>query len=159
AVVDLVFSAIAADFTRAALVELLRSPHFQFQAGGRALSSEDVHALDRQLVARKYLGDVERLSALGEGEGAERFLDGVRAAAGIAGELAAAASADDAPLQIEGVLAFIRAHERVPDPSDAWYERHMRARGAVLGALEMLRDAHAANDPAKLSIAELSGAV
>src|SRR5262249_31460975 len=59
AVVDLVFGAIAADYTRAALVELLRSPHFRFEAAGRALTPEELHAFDRQLVARKYLGSVD----------------------------------------------------------------------------------------------------
>ena len=159
ALADLVFSAIAADYTRAALVELLRSPHFRFEAGGRALTPEDVHAFDRQLAARKYLGGVERLSALAQGDGAARFLECVSTASTIAQELAAAASAPDSPSQIDAVLTFIRAHERLPDPSDPWYERHMRARAAVLGALELLRDAHAANDRSPLTIAELSGAV
>ncbi|HEX4565658.1 MAG TPA: PD-(D/E)XK nuclease family protein, partial [Vicinamibacterales bacterium] len=159
AVVDLIFSAIGADYTRGALVELLRSPHFRFEAAGRALTAEDVHAFDRQLVARKYLGGVDRLSALPDQEGAARSLECSRAAADIARELDAAASAHDSPAQIDGILAFIRVHERLPDASDPWYERHMRARGAVVGALEMLRDAHASNDPAPLSIGELSGAV
>jgi RecB family exonuclease len=167
AAVDLIFAALAADFTRGALVELLRSPHFRFDAGGRPLTPEDVHALDRQLVRRKYLGGADRLSVLASsGEpsrfqkaGPSRFHESASTAAAASRELAAAASAADAPAQIDGILAFIRAHERVPDSSDGWYERHMRARGAVLGALEMLRDAHAANDPSPLSIAELSGAV
>src|SRR5207245_5931225 len=76
-----------------------------------------------------------------------------------ASELTAAATAATAPAQIDGILGFIGAHERLPDSADAWYERHMRARGAVVGALEMLRNAHAAEDPAPLSIVELSGAV
>jgi RecB family exonuclease len=167
AAVDLIFAALAADFTRGALVELLRSPHFRFEAGGRLLTPEDVHALDRQLVRRKYLGGVDRLSRLASRDessrfqqaGSSRFQESAGAAAAASRELAAAASAADAPAQIDGILAFIRAHERVPDPSDAWYERHMRARGAVLGALEMLCAAHTANDPSPLSIAELSGAV
>ena len=64
AAVDLVFSAIAADFTRGALVELLRSPHFAFTADGHTVTPDDVHALDRYLVKRKYLGDATRLAAL-----------------------------------------------------------------------------------------------
>jgi RecB family exonuclease len=159
ALVDLVFSAIASDYTRAALVELLRSPHFRFEAGGSALTSEDLHAFDRQLVARKYLGGAERLSALAQGAGAARFLECASTASMIAQELTAVASAPDSPSQIDAVLTFIRAHEQLPDPRDPWYERHMRARAAVLGALELLRDAHAANDRSPLTIAELSGAV
>ena len=159
AVVDLVFSVIAAGYTRGALVELLRSPHLTFEAGGRPLTLEDVHTFDRQLVARKYLGGADRLSALAAGEGSARFLECAAAAASAAGELAVSESAPDSPSQIDGILGFIHAHERVPDPSEGWYERHMRARGAVMGALEMLRDAHAAHDSRRLSVAELSGAV
>ena len=147
AAVDLVFSAIAAEFTRGALVELLRSPHFSFEVDGRRLSLADVHELDRKLVARKYLGTLERLDGLAPG------------IAAIVRPLSLAAQAPSAPDQIDGILAFLRTHERLPDPSDDWYERHMRARRAVLSALEMLRSAHAAQDPAPLSVAELSGAV
>jgi RecB family exonuclease len=159
AVVDLVFSAIAADFTRGALVELLKSPHFVFDADGRRLTFEDAHVLDRELVKRKYLGGLDRLEALAGGEGSPRFRASAAAAASAAGELGAAAAAPDAPSQIAGIVEFIRRHEYLPQPQDAWYERHMRARGAVLGALEMLQRAHASQDPAPLSIAELSGTV
>jgi RecB family exonuclease len=143
AAVDLVFAALAADFTRGALVELLRSPHFEF-----GLSAADIHALDRRLVKEKFLGGLARLRAIAP--------DGVVAAVEA---LQAAADAPTAPAQIDGILAFVAAHERMPSASDTWYERHLRARGAVLSALELLRDAHAAQDPERLSIGELSGAV
>ena len=42
---------IAADFTRVALVELLRCPHFSF-----GVTRAEVAALDRYLFSRKYLG-------------------------------------------------------------------------------------------------------
>jgi hypothetical protein len=148
AAVDLIFAAIAAGFTRGALIELLRSPHFTFVEDGRVLSADDIHALDRRLVKEKYLGGLERLRVLAPAS--------VAAAAQALDE---AARAPGAPDQIAGILAFVAAHERLPDAGDAWFERHMRARGAVLGALEMLRQAHAAQDPAPLTIAELSGAV
>ena len=147
AAVDLVFAAIAADFTRGALVELLRSPHFTF-GGSAPLTPADVHAIDRRLVAGKYLGGLERLRALAPAV----VVDAVEA-------LQAAAAAPSSPQQIEGILAFIAAHERLPRESDAWHERHMRARGAVLSALALLRDAHAGQDPDPLTIGELSGAV
>jgi hypothetical protein len=51
------------------------------------------------------------------------------------------------------------SRERQPDAADGWFARHLRARAAVLTALQTLRDAHAAHDPAPLSISELSGAV
>ena len=148
AAVDLLFAAIAAGFTRGALIELLRSPHFTFAAGGQAITPEDVQALDRRLVKEKYLGGIDRLSALAP----QPVVDAVMS-------LQSAADAPTAPGQIDGLLAFIASHERLPEPDDAWFERHMRARGAVLSALEMLRHAHAQQDPERLSIAELSGAV
>ena len=151
AAVDLVFTVIAADYTRGALIELLRSPHFTFDAGGRPLTLEDLHALDRRLVDRKFLGGVDRLQAL-----AEDGTPALHAAAAAARELDAAFAGGGAPAQIDGILAFIAAHERPPDGEDP---RHLRARAAVLSALQMLRDAHAAYDSGPLTISELSGAV
>ena len=148
AAVDLIFAAIAAGFTRGALVELLRSPHFTFGGDEGPLSSADVHVLDRRLVKEKYLGGIERLRDLAPAS----VTTAVES-------LLAAANAASAPEQIAGLLAFIAAYERLPEAGDSWSERHMRARAAVLSALEMLRDAHARHDPEPLSIAELSGAV
>src|SRR6185436_3652537 len=99
-------------------------------------------------VKEKYLGGIDRLRALAP----PSVIAAVEA-------LDAAATAASAPAQIDGLLAFIARHECLPSPSDAWHERHLRARRAVLSALEMLRDAHAHQDPEPLSIAELSGAV
>jgi len=154
AAVDLIFSALAAAFTRGALIELLRSPHFAFGVDGRRLTLRDLHALDRHLVERKYLGGADRLDAL-----AASGAPAIRAAAAAARELEDAFESDTAPAQIDGVLRFIAAHEHLPGGSDPWTARHLRARGAVLAALQMLRDAHAAHDPSPLSISELSGAV
>lgn len=167
--VDIVFGAIAANFTRGALLELLRCPHFAFRAGDGTLTVADVHALDRLLVERKYLGGVERLKELcrvkpdatsePRSDGRLQPQDLVLAAAAVASELAAAASAATAAGQIDGILAFIARHERPARGDEPWLARHLRARTAVLSALTLLRDAHAAQDPAPLSIAQLSGAV
>ena len=148
AAVDLIFAAIGAGFTRGALVELLRSPHFALGENGQPLAAADVHALDRRLVKEKYLGGIARLGELAPPP----------VVAAVAA-LQAAADAPTAPEQIDGILDFIAAHERLPRPEDSWYERHMRARAAVLSALAMLRRAHAQQDPERLTIAELSGAV
>jgi len=162
AAVDLVFSAIAADFTRGAMVELLRCPHFAFVSkgedagGGHAVTLEDVHAFDRYLIEKKYLGGAERLSGL---SAAAVVPAALKAAADAAQELTAAVNAPAAAAQLDGILAFILSRERGPAPSDAWFGRHHRARAAVLAALQTLRDAHAAHDSSVLSISELSGAV
>jgi RecB family exonuclease len=165
AAVDLVFSAIAADFTRGALLELLRCPHLAFVVDGRVITPEDVHGLDRDLVDRKYLGGSDRLRDLAAAVARETPRAGcdgtgaLEAAAQAATELSAARFASTSPAQIDGILGFITSRERRPAPSDAWFARHLRARAAVLAALQMLRNAHAAHDPAALSISELSGAV
>jgi len=148
AAVDLIFAAVAAGFTRGALVELLRSPHFAFGDEGQRLDAAAVHAFDRRLVKQKYLGGIDRLRELAP----VAVVEAVEA-------LQAAADASTAPQQIDGILAFIAAHERLPFETDAWHERHMRARAAVLSALTMLRQAHAQHDPERLSVAEWSGAV
>jgi len=148
AAVDLLFAAIGAGFTRGALVELLRSPHFAFHGDAGPLTAADVHTLDRRLVKEKYLGGIERLRALAPAP----VVTAMEA-------LDAARTAPTAPEQIDRLLAFISSYERVPDRADPWFGRHMRARGAVLSALEMLGRAHAHQDPEPLSIAELAGAV
>ena len=190
AAIDVIFGVISADFTRAALLELLRCPHLAFVADGRAIAHEDVHELDRFLVEHKYLGGADRLAALATGgqvyksahrgdrvrliaRSADLTPEQVRnadltparvrgtllAAAAAATALAEASAAASAPEQIDGILSFISARERLPAEADAWFGRHLRARAAVLAALQMLRDAHAAYDPQRLSVAELSGAV
>ena len=161
AAIDLVFSAVAADYTRGALIELLRSPHFRFEHDGQVVTVAGVHALDRWLVDRKFLGGVDRLAALAE-EGAPKQPEGgtaLGAAASAARELAAAAGEPSAAPQIDAFLAFLARYEQLPAEDAPWRERHMRARGAIVSALRMLRDSHARHDAGRLSIAELSGAV
>src|SRR4029434_8113706 len=51
--------------------------------------------------------------------------------------------------------AFIAAHERMPDPGTLARDGHVRARAAVLGILESIRDAHRVHDDAPLAVAEL----
>jgi RecB family exonuclease len=68
-------------------------------------------------------------------------------------------SAPTASGQIDGLLAFLRHYERLPDPDDEWAGRHLRARAAILAALETLRDAHARHDDGPMDVVELAGSV
>jgi RecB family exonuclease len=154
AAIDVLFSAVAAGFTRGALLDILRSPHFSFSGPERELAAHEVHQLDRWLVEKKFLGSVERLTALADGAPAY-----VRVAADVATELSAAMDALTAPEQIAAFRAFVAAHERLPRPDMPSYARHLRARSAVLDALDALAAAHAAHDAGRLTIAELSGSV
>src|SRR5262249_18183550 len=78
----------------------------------------------------KFLGGVERLRELAPA-----------AVVAACESLQAAAGASTAPEQIDGLLAFIAAHERLPARDEPWYERHMRPPRAGLSALEVLRQA------------------
>jgi hypothetical protein len=64
AALDLVLDAVTANFTRATLVALLRSPHFIFSPDGVPITREATSALDRALSGARYLGDPERLDGL-----------------------------------------------------------------------------------------------
>ena len=76
-----------------------------------------------------------------------------------AAELGPMIEASSASGQVAALLAFVAAHERLPDSRDEWHGRHFRARSAVLAALESLRDAHRAHDDAPVPLAELSNTV
>lgn len=167
AAIDLIFAAIAADFTRSALIELLRSPHFSFGPADAPMDRSEIAALDRFLVDHKFLGGVERLETLVQdvaspsmrSKTARRAARALGIAVEATRELRAAMASGSAVDQIRGLLAFVAAHERLPAPEDDWYGRHMRARAAVLGALDALQGAHAAHDREPLSIGQLSGMV
>ncbi len=173
AALDLLFTFVLAEGTRASLVALMRSPHWSFEDGGRPVTGADVAAADELLQDVKYHGGFDRLSSLAA-ETDERALaaddrgrkrraslwargaPAIRAASAAAGELRAVAEPPSASAQIRALLGFIRAHERLPSPSDPWCARHLRARAAVLSALESLLDAHARHDDEPLAVGELS---
>jgi len=76
-----------------------------------------------------------------------------------ASALQAVTTSPAASAQIDALLAFVRSLERLPGAGDEWAGRHLRARAAILAALESLRDAHARHDDEPLELAELSGSV
>ncbi len=163
AALDLVLSFAIAEGTRASLVELLASPHWRFEADGSVVGRPEVAAADGLLRDGKYLGGWERLSSLAaeiDQHGARRKASmALRAAAAAGAELRAMIDAPSASEQVSALLSFVAAHERLPQPADEWYARHLRARAAILAALESLRDAHRLHDDEPVAIAELSGTV
>ena len=79
AAVDLVFSAIAADFTRGALIELLRIARTsRSSAEGRELTPRTCTRSIATWSSEKYLGDAERLAALAVAAGARGPARGAR---------------------------------------------------------------------------------
>ncbi|MGH9315483.1 MAG: PD-(D/E)XK nuclease family protein, partial [Vicinamibacterales bacterium] len=61
--------------------------------------------------------------------------------------------------QIRILTTFLRAHEPSVPQGDRSWDRHLRARGAILGALDGLSAAHAAHDDARLEMEELAGTI
>jgi hypothetical protein len=166
AALDLIFSFAIAEGTRASLVELLASPHWRFEVDGNMVGRPHLAAADRLLRDVKYLGGWERLSSLaaeididGQNEARRTASLALRAAAAAGAGLRALIDAPTASEQVSALLAFVAAHERQPQSTDEWYERHLRARAAILSALESLRDAHRLHDDEPVPIAELSGTV
>ena len=173
AALDLVFSFVSTEATRGSLVELLASPHWTFGAGSTRITSRDVAAADALLRDVKYVGGWDRLASLaaaaadtpaahgGRARGSlwTRAAPALAAAAGAAVELRALAEAPCASAQVTALQAFIAAHERLPSSSDEWYGRHLRARAAILAALESLAEAHRRHDDEKVPLPELAGTV
>jgi RecB family exonuclease len=163
AALDLILSFAIAEGTRASLVELLASPHWKFEADGSAVGRSEVAAADALLRDVKYLGGWERLGSLAAESDRNgrrgRATTALRAAAAAGAELRAMVDAPSASQQVSALLAFVASHERLPLPDDEWYARHLRARAAILAALESLRDAHRLHDDEPVAIAELSGTV
>lgn len=172
AALDLVFSFAIAEGTRASLVELLSSPHWTFDVDGRRIGRQDVQSADLLLRDVKYLGGWDRLGSLAaeaasidpaSGERSisrwTRAAPALRAAASAGAALAGLIGASSASAQVSALLAFVSGHERLPRPADPWYAPHLRARAAVLAALESLRDAHRLHDDQPVPLAELSGTV
>ena len=179
AALDVVFAFVIAAANRASTIDLLSSPHWQFPAlTGTLLSVRArVSALDARLRELKYLGGWDRLNALAEHatfassaptarkDDADRR--GRRAGAAEALQAAVAAAEALRPLreaatassQLRALLDFVLAHERLPIDDSVSTARHLRARAAVIGALEALADAHARHDDAPLPVDRLAGAV
>jgi len=153
AALDLALDAVAAGFTRATLVALLRSPHFVFEHDGVEIERRSTSALDRLLSDARYLGDIERL------EGVPNTEPALRAAVAAARALAPLAEARPASAQLSLLQSFWTAHLGPIDPADALAGRDRRARAAIDELLTALARLHAAYDDPSWTIADLTTAV
>jgi RecB family exonuclease len=154
AALDLVFDFLLAEGNRASTIAILASPHWRFSPlGGTDLEVRaKVGALDSYLRERKYLGGWDRLAAL-DPDGAAAT-EAAQAAIAASDALRPVREAATASAQLEALLTFIRAHERGPGD-----ERHLRARTAILDALDALAAAHARHDDRPLPLERLAGGV
>jgi RecB family exonuclease len=151
AAIDLVLSFLTAEGNRASTIALLSSPHFSFGAGAASVA-----ALESRMREGRFSGGWDRLASMEVPEaGAEALSAAITAADALSDvRLAASASA-----QFGALLGFVRRFERLPPENAEWGERHLRARGAILAAIESLRDAHARHDGEPLDLGELSGSL
>lgn len=156
AMLDGVFSLLESEANRASIVELLASPHLSFS---RELTRREIAALDARLRDAKYTGGWDTLAHLRKVETARTRASAraLASAAEAADALRPVVTAATASIQIDTLLAFLRRYERLPEDDAAWVSRHLRARAAILGALEALRDAHARHDDQPLDVVELAG--
>jgi RecB family exonuclease len=167
AALDLVCSCVAADFARVPSIALLRSPHFGFEANGARPGDVDLVALDRALNEAAFLGGLEalesQLAKWRDGEPARGHVARALLAGDVLAHVARALqplrSSQPAAAHIAILLDFLTAHERVPGPDDPLRQRQLRARGAILGILESLRDAYARFDEQPVPFDEVAGIV
>ena len=148
AAVDVVLESAAANFTRRALLALLRSPHFRF-----GIDRGAVARLDAALAAHRYLGGLDRLAALAQSlTGDERAA--AAAALAIAAELAPLLDSRPLADQAQLLRDFLDRHDQ--DHQD----RRRRARAAVMSTLESLGEAWRRQDPdTEGTVTELSAAM
>jgi ATP-dependent helicase/nuclease subunit B len=157
AALDLVLEAVAANFTRGALVALLRSPHFTFRHEGDEVTRESVAAMDWALSKTRYLGDVDRLEAVVES--GTRSAPALLAALAAARELAPLAASNPASEQIGRLLTFWSDHLRPINDDDPFAAREGRSRTAIAETLRALLAVHAAHDDRGWTIDDLGIAV
>ena len=166
AALDLVLDAVSSDFTRDALVSLLRSPHFRLATDGSEPSHASIAALDRALSDARYLGDPARLESLADewsrssSRSQGEALTALRAAIAVARELeplTKPAAGSEQLRHLRGLLAAApanRRRQRLTDPA----ARRAGARGCVRYA-DSARGASVAHDDPTWSIDELAAAV
>ena len=165
AALDLVCSFVTSGYDRAAAVALLRSPHFDFESGGKPLDIVSVHTLDQMLRGARYSGGRAALSRLvtqwrasGRGDDAGRH----RAAADVASLVLQLAERlqpleNDGPpsILLNTLATFLTRYATRRIPPEPVREREVRARRAVWTAVDELRRAHTAIDDTPASFAEV----
>jgi RecB family exonuclease len=158
ATLDLVLTFLTSGFTRAAGIALLRSPHLRLAFGEELYGPPDVAELDRALLDGRFVGGVTALEAFASRQrgGSARA---VRAMLAAARELVPILDIDAASAQIGTLAAFLRAHEPGASHADTHQDRHVRAREAILRALDALSAAHAAHDDTRLELEDLGGTI
>ena len=152
AALDLILEFAASQFTRAPLVALLRSPHFQFAPPEMPLDRTAIAALDRALSDARYLGEFDRLCRFAESRAPDEVLaTPLNAALASAEMLRPLLDAAPASTQLSLLLKFLATYVR-PSSSD----RDRRAQTAVVDILKAMAAASADHDDRDVTIHELA---
>jgi RecB family exonuclease len=169
ALLDLVLALARTAGTREAASALLRSPLLAFDVDGTPLEPLSVSTLDAVLIERRAAGDARSYEEdvrlhFGDREGRGRLTRAHAARAARAARLAAS-ELDEfrdgaaASAQVGAIAAFLRRHERPVQADDPLRERHLRARAAVLGALDGLASAYGRYNDTRRSPDALTAAI
>jgi len=169
AVLDLVLTFARTGGTREAAVALLRSQLLRFDVDGERVGRRDAAALDAVLAERRTTGEADTYGAevdacFGERESRDRIertraRRAARAAAAIRHALEPFRTGSKASSQVRAIADFLRASDRTPTDDDPWRERHTRARSAVLGVLDGLRDAFDRHDDNRRETEDLTAVI
>jgi len=144
AALDLALEFVSSQFSRDSIGSLLASPHFAFEPP-LSSSPANLAALDRDLVAARYLGEFEKLRALALD--APSFAAAVNAAE----ELLPLLEPAPASAQLNTLLAFLTSH--ASNVADA---RAARGRAAVMDILRGMASAHTAYGDRHVAIDDLA---
>jgi len=169
ALLDMVMAVARTGGTRETSVELLRSRLLRLVIDDVSIVPEEASALDLALTERRATGDattfVQEVEAHIRNSDPRRAnsqagaLRAARAAAAASEALRPFHDGADAATQVRSLSTFIRRHEQLSDRDDAWRERHVRARAAVLAALDGLADAFERHDNARRRHEDITAAI
>jgi RecB family exonuclease len=169
AVLDLVLAVARTGGTRESSLALLRSPLLRAEVGGERVDLSDVAALDVVLVARRVTGGADRYPDevsrfFGNAQRRDRVdvtraRRAAQAVADAAAELVPFQQASRASEQVATIAGFLRSRQEGPGDEDVWREPYLRARAAVLGALDGLADAFRRHDDHQRSPEDLVAAI
>jgi RecB family exonuclease len=156
ALLDVVLAFARTGGTRETVVDLLRAPLLTLEVDDVRVGPRDAAALDLVLTERRSTGEASEYvtevdaffheSSSRPGADRPRALRAARAAVAAHDALGAFRTTNRASHQVSCIARFLRDHGRGPRGDEVWRDRYVRARAAVLGALDDLRDAFERHD-------------
>ncbi len=151
AAVDLLLDALETNFTRPALLAVLRCPHFQ----GPAELDASMSALDRYLSQKRYLGEAARLEALDDAPAAVR--PALESALSLVRALVVLLEPATASTQVARLKVILEARLRPIAEGDRFADRETRGRQAILQLLDDMARAHATHHDPVWQVEDLAG--